>query len=394
MTTYTTNTSTNPNKPVEPVLRIDGKAFDKFVYMRDYRPCEVAMFGITKADNPLHVYDFELVKQVVNSVSADCDKDYMADFVAANLAKGIAPINCERIWCHTHPMTGESSANPSGKDMSTWNDPDNSYKNFLVMMILSKSGQITCKLRIRSNWNKEVSGLNLPFEFEKDIKVEIVKDQSYTDNINAAIARKFGEQAVTALGTDSLKALIPYMNLLDIYPEFEQLHKQYEELVSKEESYTNHNRIGYQGNHQNSWLGGHGGGANSKKKQKKEASAKNVPEMLLMISEHKETFNPISDLDLKKIQESFDGINDVTDLAFLEDEFKQDNPRKTKDYISTIIGAISGDILDFDDSTSSLYIKFKSNDFDKRAAACNGAGMTYPLFKEAAVEINVMRGVK
>lgn len=391
-----TSTVSNPNKPSEPVLRIDAKAFDKFTYMRDYRPCEVAMFGITHKNDPLHVYDFELVKQVVNSVSADCDKDYMADFVVANLAKGISPINCERIWCHTHPMTGDSSANPSHKDMSTWNDPDNSYKNFLVMMILSKTGQITCKLRIRSNWNKEVAGLNIPFEFEKDIKVEIVKDQAYADNIKNAIIRIFGEQAVNHLGADAFKVFSPYIKLIDVYPEFADLHKQYEELVSQEQ-FSNTNKIGFtnQGTHQgntSTWVGG--GSNNSKKKAKRAAQPNHVPEMLLIVSEHKQVFSPISDLDLKKIQESFNNIDDVTDLQFLEDDFNKENPKKKdKDLASALIGAIAGGIIDHEESTGTIHIKFKANEFDKRAAACNAAGLTYPDFKEAAIEINVARGI-
>jgi hypothetical protein len=208
------------NKSSEPVLKIDGAAFDKFLYMRDYKPYEVAMFGITHADNPLHVYDFELVKQKVNSASADCDPQYMADFLVNNIAKGIMPINCERVWCHTHPMTGDNSANPSHKDMSTWNDADNSHKNFLIMMILSKSGQITCKLRIRSNWNKEVAGLDLPFEFEKDIKVEIIKGETYMAKIKQAIVANYGQQAVDKLGDDAVKVFAPYLKLIDIYPEF------------------------------------------------------------------------------------------------------------------------------------------------------------------------------
>lgn len=385
-------TTTNVNKPSEPVLKIDARAFDKFVYMRDYRPCEVAMFGITHKNNPLHVYDFELVKQEVNSVSADCDKEYMADFVVANLAKGIPPINCERIWCHTHPMTGETSANPSSKDMSTWNDPDNSYKNFLVMMILSKSGQITCKLRIRSNWNKEVTGLDLPFEFEKDIKVEIVKDEAYTNNIKQAIVRIFGEQAVNQLGNDAFKVFAPYMKLIDVYPEFADLHRQYEELVTQEKFNTN--KIGFtnQNNHQNTWVGG-GVNSNSKKKQRRIADASYVPEMLLIISEHKQVFSPISDLDLKKLQESFAELEDVTDLQFLEDDFFKQNPKKKdKDLASALIGAIAGGILDHEETTGSLHIKFKAGDFEKRAAACNAAGLIYPDFKEAAIEINVARG--
>lgn len=378
------------NKSIEPILKINGSAFDKFLYMRDYKPYEVAMFGITYADNPLHVYDFELVKQKVNSLSADCDPQYMADFLVNNISKGIMPINCERIWCHTHPMTGENSANPSGKDMATWNDTDNSHKNFLVMLILSKSGQITCKLRIRSNWNKEVTGLNIPFEFEKDIKVEIIKDESYINKIKQAIVNNYGQQAVDKLGDDAIKVFAPYLKLIDIYPEFINLHNQYEELVSLDTYTSNNNnnnnrQIGYN-NH--TYIGSGPNYVSNNKK--KEASENMVPEMLLMISEHKDSFNPISESDLNKIKESFEGIDGVEDLAMYEKEFKRKNPTKPDDFISVVLGAISGDILDTDNS--SVIIKHKTNELDKRAKACNSAGMIYTSFKNIAIQINT--GVK
>ena len=377
------------SKSSEPVLKIDGAAFDKFLYMRDYKPYEVAMFGITHANNPLHVYDFELVKQKVNAASADCDPQYMADFLVANIAKGIMPINCERIWCHTHPMTGDNSANPSGKDMATWNDADNSHKNFLVMMILSKSGQITCKLRIRSNWNKEVTGLDLPFEFEKDIKVEIVKGEAYLNKVKQAIVNNYGQQAVDKLGNDAVKVFAPYLKLIDIYPEFTALHTQYEELVSLDTP----RNIGFGNNNHNTHMGSgpnYNANNNSKKKEKKEASEDTVPEMLLLISEHKDTFSPVSDADLNKIKAHFEGIDGVEDLAMYEKEFKKKNPSKQDDFVSAVLGAISGDILDTDNT--SVIIKHKTHELDKRAKACNGAGMVYPNFKNIAIQLNT--GVK
>lgn len=216
-------------------LKINSDAFDMFLYMRDYKPDEVTMFGLTYPEDPLHVYEFVLVKQKVNSVSSDCDEDYMADFVADNVSKGIMPINCERVWCHTHPMTGANSANPSGKDMATWNDKDNALKNFMIMMILSRSGEMTCKLRIRSNLSNEVTGLDFPFEIEKDIPVKIVPSEAKEELIKATLITKFGEQAVTTLGDKAVSVLGPYLNIKDLYPErITALEKQYEELVSKD----------------------------------------------------------------------------------------------------------------------------------------------------------------
>jgi hypothetical protein len=365
----------------DPVLKFDAIAFDKLVYMRDYRAAEVAMFGITHKDNPLHVYDVQLVKQVVNSASADCDPDYMADFIVQNIEKGIMPINCERIWCHTHPMTGEGSANPSGKDMNTWNHEDNSHKNFMVMLILSKTGQITCKLRIRSNWEKEVPGMSHPYVFEKDIKVEIVKDATYDEKIKAAMINKFGTQAVEALGNDAVKVLGSYIKTLDIYPEFVELHKQYEELVSQEV-------VGHGGHYIGAGVNQHRTiGFDNRKKAKKNPTERNVPEMLLTISEHKESFATVTDEEFGKILENFNDIADIEDLQLYEEEFLKENPQKPNDYVSVILGGITASLLDT--NGDSIIIKHKVPDIEKRCLACVSAGMLYPKFKAAAIDINI-----
>jgi hypothetical protein len=365
--------------PSDPVLKFDAVAFDKLVYMRDYRAAEVAMFGITHKDNPLHVYDVQLVKQVVNSASADCDPEYMADFIVQNIDKGIMPINCERIWCHTHPMTGEGSANPSQKDMNTWNHEDNSHKNFMVMLILSKTGQLTCKLRIRSNWEKEVVGLSHPYVFEKDIKVEIVKDATYDEKIKTAMINKFTAQAVEALGTDAVKVLGPYLKTLDLYPEFIELHKQYEELVSQEVFQHNSHYIGAGVNHRAIGF--------NNKKAKKNPSERSVPEMLLTISEHKETFNGITTEEFAKILENFNDIEDVEDLTLYEEEFLKDNPQKPRDFVSAILGSMTASLLDT--NGDSVIIKHKAPDIEKRCLACVSAGMLYPRFKATAIDINI-----
>lgn len=255
-------------------LKINSDAFDMFLYMRDYKPDEVTMFGLTYPQDPLHVYEFVLVKQKVNSVSSDCDENYMADFVASNVDKGIMPINCERVWCHTHPMTGANSANPSGKDMATWNDKDNALKNFMIMMILSRSGEITCKLRIRSNLVNEVPGLDYPFEIEKDIPVKIIPSSTKDDLVKATLITKFGEQAVTALGDKAMSALGPYVSIKDIYPDkIKDLEEQYEKLVSKDAP------IVVRGTTQNDWRHfNHSQPKNhkQKKKRKRKNSARNA----------------------------------------------------------------------------------------------------------------------
>lgn len=393
----------SPNKPTGLRLLIEAAAFDKFLFMRDHRNFEVTMFGITKKDNPLHVIDFELVKQEVNATSSDCCPKYMAEFVEAKAIEGIAPINCERVWCHTHPMTGEGSANPSGKDMATWKDPDNQYKNFLVMMILSRSGQMTCKLIIRGNWNTTVQGMNEPFFYESDIPVVINKSDEYKESLKQKLIGLYTEQVVNRLGDKALDVLMPITKPIELYPEFSELVKKYDELVTPEKpkayihpqhsNYHQHgggtyvpnpNRIGY--DYQNN---------NNTTRKKKEASARNFPEMMLAISEHKITTAVMSHADLDKIKERFNGIETIEDVKVFEKEFFKSNPTDRRDQISVLLGAVSGGILDYADSSSSkLYIKHKTNDIYARSEACNAAGMVYSVFKEIAIDINMAKIIK
>lgn len=369
----------------DPVLKFDGYAFSKLMYMRDHRPYEVTMFGVTKPEDPLHVIDMQLVKQVVESASSDCDMDYMnSKFLFQNLQKGIAPINCDRVWCHTHPMTGESSANPSGKDMGTWNHEDNALKNFMVMFILSRSGQMTCKLRVRTNLNKEVPGLNIPHIFEKDIKVEIIQSDEYKAKILAGLKDIFGEKAVERLGDKAVSILSPLVKYSEVFPEFLTLDSEYDELVSVYKPPVTTTYLGkgggnYYGNF-STFRGGH-------EKRRKKASADIVPELLLVLSEHKYTFDPIKDEELTELKRKYDGIDDVTSLSRLEAEFSQAHPHNDTNYVDMIFGAMRGDLVA--SSANRLIVCHKHNDLDKRCDAVNGASMRYPLFKSLASKFSV-----
>ena len=155
-------------------LLIDDVAFEFYKYARDYRNDEIALFGVTKPENPLHVTRFVVTKQKVNSVAADMDEDYLALYEGQMAMQKIMPINASRVWAHTHPMTGPSSAGPSGKDMATWNDEKNKFKNFFVMLILSRSGEITCRVRVRGSLSSIVTGLDNQITIEREIPVKVV----------------------------------------------------------------------------------------------------------------------------------------------------------------------------------------------------------------------------
>ncbi|HRA10026.1 MAG TPA: hypothetical protein PKX31_00060 [Chitinophagaceae bacterium] len=367
--------TTTPKK--ELTLKIDAYAFDKFVFMRDHKDSEITMFGITHKENPLHVYDFRIVKQKVNSTSSDCCPEYMAEYIETNAMAGIPPINCERVWCHTHPMTGDSSANPSGKDMSTWNDQDNAMKNFMVMMILSKTGQITCKLRVRGNLSTSVNGLDHPYEVEKEIPVEIIKDEGYDAKILTGLKNIFGERAVDKLGMEKAKkSLLPHVSLIEIFPEFNELITEYDKLVSPD-TYTVI-RSGYQG-----YGGNHSHYQPAKNSFKKSASPEIIPEMLLELGEHRESFRVMTDNELQRMKAAFADIEDITSLQSMERIFEFDNPYNPMDGISVILGAIHGDLLEKD-----FQIAYKSNNKLDRVKAINTAGLKYPQFKDTASKIN------
>ena len=362
-------------------LKINSDAFDMFLYMRDYKPDEVTMFGLTYPQDPLHVYEFALVKQKVNSVSSDCDENYMADFVANNVDKGIMPINCERVWCHTHPMTGANSANPSGKDMATWNDKDNALKNFMIMMILSRSGEITCKLRIRSNLSNEVPGLDYPFEVEKDIPVKIVPSPAKEELVKATLITKFGEQAVTALGDKAISALGPYVSIKDIYPnKIKDLEEQYEKLVSKDTP------IVVRG-HTTNWQQYNHNQSSSKKKEKKTASERTVPEMLLRISEHKTDFKILDDKDRMFLGDNFTGTLTYEALNNYFDLFESETDTgHTNSVVAMLLGAISANIVDM--AGSRMIVTYKSEDIERRCTAVSSARLVYPTFKKLAAYFN------
>ena len=358
-------------------LKIDASAFQKFLFLRDYKPYEVTVFGLTHKENPLHVYDFQLVKQVVNNVSSDCCKDYMAEFADMNIAKGISPINSERVWCHTHPMKGEGSANPSGKDMATWNAPENELKNFMIMMILSSTGEMTCKLRVRGNYDQLVKGLTNPLVYEKDIKVSVVKDQAYLDKVKAGLVAKFGEQAVEALGDKAITVLSPHIKLMDIFPEFSAVEEEYKKLVLPEVfKPVNHGHY-YPQVHNNA----------TKNRKKKAASAEVFPEILMTLSEHKTTLSTLTDVELQKLQAAFDDIDDITCLTEYETLFYADNPQPKKTKIDVLLGAITGGIIDIV-GKDQIVVPYKDKDLSKRIAALNSAAMTYPFFKDLASKIN------
>lgn len=283
------------------------KAYKKLIFLRDLKDCEVAVLGETAKENPLHVLDIHLIKQKVSSVAADMDEEDVSRHVEEMMARGIHPINSERFWIHTHPMTGEGSANPSGKDMATWNDPNNSEKNFQVMFILSKSGHVTCKVRVRTD--SKIAGFS-KIVHEESASFEIMESEDDKAHCKARLIDVFGEKAYDKLGP---KILLENIKIKELYPEFEELEKTYAALVSNS-TYT------YGGNKSNADdddYGGYynhyaGGGGNHQKSlgfqgnAKKRATVENVPEMLYLLSPSAVDFDKADFDNTKHLRNEFD----------------------------------------------------------------------------------------
>lgn len=326
------NTVITPTQPVKPAPKalFNYKAYQKLIFLRDLKDCEVAVLGETKVDNPLHVIDIHLIKQKVSSVAADMDEEDISRHVEAMLDKGVHPINSERFWIHTHPMTGEGSANPSGKDMATWNDPNNSEKNFQVMFILSKSGHVTCKVRVRTD--SKIAGFN-KITYEESATFEVVESEEDKEYCKARLTEIFGEKAFEKLGP---QILINHVKINELYPEFVDLEKTYKELVTNnfytygggggttnyndydgEYNHYYQNRTGYSvsgGNTQKS-LGFQGSG-----KTKKKPRIEDVPAMLFLFGENAIDFDKADYENTTRLREDYDAT--VYEIRNLYNDWK------------------------------------------------------------------------
>lgn len=306
----TAGTSASTTTNTKPALKaiFTYKAYQKLIFLRDLKDCEVAVLGETAKDNPLHVLDIHLIKQKVTSVAADMDEEDISRHVEEMMARGIHPINSERFWIHTHPMTGEGSANPSGKDMATWNDPNNSEKNFQVMFILSKSGHVTCKVRVRTD--SKIAGFG-KIIYEEPAVFSITESEEDKAYCNAKLIEIYGEKAFEKLGRD---ILIKNVSIKELYPEFSSLEETYNRLVTTT-TYSSYNHkndnddygsyYSY-GTYQKNTVGGgnqkHLGFQNNKKK----ADVDSVPEMLYLYDPDAMDFSKATYDNTAKLRNEYD----------------------------------------------------------------------------------------
>ena len=124
-------------------LKFTPYAWAKLRFLRDVGDTEVGGFGISHAEDPLLVEDFQLIQQTCTPVTVEFDDLAVADFFEEQVDEGRRPEEFARIWVHTHPG---SSPLPSGTDEETF-DRCFGTPDWSVMFILAKHGATYARLR-------------------------------------------------------------------------------------------------------------------------------------------------------------------------------------------------------------------------------------------------------
>jgi len=110
---------------------------------------EMSAMAITAKNNPLLVIDLKICKQRASGAYVDVDENDYADVMARlcdpTSPDHVEPINCQRIWIHTHPA---GLLSPSGTDEETFRDSYGAC-DWAVMFIMAKGGGTYAQMRIK-----------------------------------------------------------------------------------------------------------------------------------------------------------------------------------------------------------------------------------------------------
>jgi proteasome lid subunit RPN8/RPN11 len=126
-----------------PILRLTPHAFLKLTFLAHEADTEIGGFGISSEQDPLLIEEFVTVKQVASAVTVQFDDTAVADYLEDQVAQGVRPERCMRIWIHTHP--GESAC-PSSIDEETFGRVFGPC-DWAVMFILARGGALYARLR-------------------------------------------------------------------------------------------------------------------------------------------------------------------------------------------------------------------------------------------------------
>ena len=128
-----------------PALRFSPTAWAKLLYFRDrdHDQTEIGGFGITPADDPLYIQDFQTVGQEVSVASISFDDGAVADFFDRQVDAGLKPAQFARAWMHTHPG---NCPQPSCTDEETFERVFGACQH-AVMFIMAQGGKSYARLR-------------------------------------------------------------------------------------------------------------------------------------------------------------------------------------------------------------------------------------------------------
>lgn len=170
-------------------LRISPYAWSKLVRLRDLGDTEIGGFCISRLNDLLYVEDVRLIQQDASTITFEFDDEKLNEYLYDMVKEGYQPVECMRIWVHTHP----AGASPSGTDHETF-DKVTGEADWGIMFILGKDNATSARLRItgvgrkydvplkvRIDWSGEFRGVT-----EEDAKAwdeeykRCVKEERYT----------------------------------------------------------------------------------------------------------------------------------------------------------------------------------------------------------------------
>lgn len=143
--------------PAGPVLRFSPTAWAKLLFFCHHGKTEIGGFGITDADDLLHIHDFQTVKQAVTGASVAFDDTAVADLFDQQVDAGRKPEQFARIWLHTHPG---DSASPSSTDEETFHRVFGTCQ-WAILFILARGGKTFARLRFNTGPGGQIA---LPVE--------------------------------------------------------------------------------------------------------------------------------------------------------------------------------------------------------------------------------------
>jgi len=115
---------------------------------------EFTCFGITQGADVLSVLDLRLPTQEVSGGSADIDGDALGEYMERCAADGIEPINCARVWVHSHPFS--DNPGPSTIDDHAL-DSELADSDWIAMIIVGKTGEGNAWLSLQRPFRLRVS---------------------------------------------------------------------------------------------------------------------------------------------------------------------------------------------------------------------------------------------